>query len=1034
MYFKKTDEKTLSKDLFKNPTSEYRGAPFWAWNNVLKKDTLYEQMKIFRKMGFGGFHMHGRAGLMTEFFSDEYNEALKFCAKKAEEMDMYAFMMDEECTLVGLEPENCAKNIRFTNKKLETFPKNEAISVGKTYFFCAYDLKFNEKMELVSYKQVGEDECCENKFYAYVETYITDQVPVQCDRLNEKAVRKIIERTYGKIKETIGENFGKTVPAIFNDEPVYGSNDNMILSDGSSSGTVPWTTDLDVDILREIGLDIKEKLPEMFFAKENNEPSTVKYEFYKYITDRYSKCYFQQLSDWCKENGVLLTGHIMQKDSMFQQVHREGSVMRHYPKYDIPGMDLLMNADWKLTAKQAQSVVHQYGKEAMISELYGVTNWDFDFRGHKFQGDWQAALGVTVRVPHLAWYSMESVGKRDCPASIFYQSPWHTEYKLIEDHFARLNTALTRGKPVVDVGVIHPIESMWMCYGANDTCGETEKSMDKHLRDLTDTLLTALIDFDFIDEANMEDICKIGANPLKVGEMEYKTIIVPDCITLRRNTLERLKEFKNEGGNLIFIGRCPEFIDGVKCDDAKELYENSKHVILDKTALLKEVGEQSLSVQMENGCLSDNFIHQMRCDTDGKWLFLANVETAIYKRGFDEYWCWDNRERASHLSVTGGSSAKFTSEDIKIILNGEFTPQIYDTMTGEIKEPEFEIVNGKTIIKVHYSWGNSFLFKLCEKTKAKSDEKAVDRKQTGEIIFRDLVDYSLDEPNVMLLDYAEFAIDGGKWNEREEIFKINDIVAEKSGWYTLMERPQLCLPDKTLKGHTVHLKYRINSNVKVSGCKLALERPEATKIKFNGRKVASNVNGWYIDKFIKTVNLPTVKKGENILELEIYMERHNTLEHCYLLGDFGVSVMGSFVTLEPKKKKIGFGSLDKQEMFFYGGNITYKTEIEVPDCDLLIKTASFRGGLVKVILDGEEKYSAFPPYEAEFKNVSKGKHTVEFKLFGNRYNTLGPLHFADDTETWAGRECYLRRDDLWCDEYRTRPFGIFKSPIIKIFN
>ena len=53
------------------------------------------------------------------------------------------------------------------------------------------------------------------------------------------------------------------------------------------------------------------------------------------------------------------------------------------------------------TAKQAQSAVHQYGREGMLSELYGVTGWEFDFRGHKLAGDWQAALGVTVRVHHL---------------------------------------------------------------------------------------------------------------------------------------------------------------------------------------------------------------------------------------------------------------------------------------------------------------------------------------------------------------------------------------------------------------------------------------------------------------------------------------------------------------------------------------------------------------------------------------------------------------------------------------------------------
>jgi hypothetical protein len=52
---------------------------------------------------------------------------------------------------------------------------------------------------------------------------------------------------------------------------------------------------------------------------------------------------------------------------------------------------------------------------------------------------------------------MEGEAKRDYPASIGYQSPWYQEYSYIEDHFARLNTAMTRGKPKVAVGIIHPI-------------------------------------------------------------------------------------------------------------------------------------------------------------------------------------------------------------------------------------------------------------------------------------------------------------------------------------------------------------------------------------------------------------------------------------------------------------------------------------------------------------------------------------------------------------------------------------------------
>lgn len=81
---------------------------------------------------------------------------------------------------------------------------------------------------------------------------------------------------------------------------------------------------------------------------------------------------------------------------------------------------------------------------------------------------------MTVRVQHLAWVSMKGEAKRDYPASINDQSPWWQDYAYVEDHFARLNTALTRGKPVVRVGVIHPVESYWLHWGpAEQTDGHS---------------------------------------------------------------------------------------------------------------------------------------------------------------------------------------------------------------------------------------------------------------------------------------------------------------------------------------------------------------------------------------------------------------------------------------------------------------------------------------------------------------------------------------------------------------------------------
>jgi hypothetical protein len=80
----------FSKELFTNPTSEYRGCPFWAWNNKLDKEQLLRQIDNFEAMGMGGFHMHVRTGLDTEYMGEEFMDMIRSCVKYAESKKMLA--------------------------------------------------------------------------------------------------------------------------------------------------------------------------------------------------------------------------------------------------------------------------------------------------------------------------------------------------------------------------------------------------------------------------------------------------------------------------------------------------------------------------------------------------------------------------------------------------------------------------------------------------------------------------------------------------------------------------------------------------------------------------------------------------------------------------------------------------------------------------------------------------------------------------------------------------------------------------------
>lgn len=102
----RTDEKTTKKQenpltypkasnpfndvLFEKPTSEYRGAPFWAWNHKLDEAQLLRQIDYFEAMGMGGFHMHVRTGLDTEYMGNEYMRIVKSCVDYADSKNMLA--------------------------------------------------------------------------------------------------------------------------------------------------------------------------------------------------------------------------------------------------------------------------------------------------------------------------------------------------------------------------------------------------------------------------------------------------------------------------------------------------------------------------------------------------------------------------------------------------------------------------------------------------------------------------------------------------------------------------------------------------------------------------------------------------------------------------------------------------------------------------------------------------------------------------------------------------------------------------------
>ena len=229
--------------------------------------------------------------------------------------------------------------------------------------------------------------------------------------------------------------------------------------------------------------------------------------------------------------------------------------------------------------------------------------------------------------------------------------------------------------------------------------------------------------------------------------------------------------------------------------------------------------------------------------------------------------------------------------------------------------------------------------------------------------------------------------------------------------------------------NTLRLRYTFNSEIEKDGTLLAMENPEVAKITFNGESIENDVVSWYVDKSLKTVKLKTVRKGENVLLLEIPYGEKTAAECVYILGEFGVRVEGTHCTVTELPEKLCFGNITAQGFPFYSGKLTYSFETETEAGTLDIRVPQFRASTLRVHCNGESKPVALSPYKASF-DVEKGIQKISIDAYIPRTNGFGPLHCADEKYPFQGPAAWRTVGDRWCYEYKLLPEGVITSPVI----
>lgn len=1034
-------------DLFSAPGAEYRGKPFWSWNGELKKEELIRQLSVIKEMGFGGFFMHSRAGLITEYLGDEWFELINAVADEGEKLGLEAWLYDEDRWPSGsaggkvtVDEQYRMKSIVLNAYESDKFDYDKDTKDYEVINIFAAHTDGRNLYEYAEYKDKDAlaKALAGNSGYNKVLVFkIVPDAPqsvyngtTYIDTMSRKAVDRFIEITHEEYRKRCGDRFGRSIKGIFTDEPHRGHMlDDYKVVDGVEKSSAAYTDDIFDEFSKRYGYDLKAILPELFYIRDGRRIAKVKTDFVDLGNNLFIERFAVPVQEWCEKNNLIFTGHVLHEDALINQTVPNGSLMRFYPYMGYPGIDLLTEHNrcfW--VAKQLSSATRQTGQKWLLSELYGCTGWQFDFKAHKAVGDWQALLGINLRCPHLSWYTMEGESKRDYPASIFHQSSYYKDYDYVETYFARFGAIMTQGKELCDILVLNPIESVWggmyldwanWISPAPDNDKEVE--IETKYKELFHMLMDNQLDFDYGEEFMMITMSSIGKDEdgravLKVGKASYHTAVVGGMLTMRKTTVDILRRFMDEGGKVVFTGEIPEYVDSEPSDEAIKLSEHENAIVVpfDGKALADTLkGITAFRAGVSGDSANEIFV-QTRYDAETDLIYAIVLNT--------------NRDKKTN-------DLTLTLEGNKALTDGRFAEE-WDFATGKRYKQEMTYKNGvpTVIFDMEAAGERLFVFTKNEDT---SIEERVSYQKESQTKFADdsEFEYELDEKNVCVLDFAKWKFNGGEWNKEDEVLhvdgKIRDHVGiERRGGEML--QPWYSKANCNDEYGKLELEYEFYADVVPEGdLFIALERPELWECSLNGTRLeCKDPDDFWIDICFSKMHVPAglIQKGRNVVTCKTLFRRTTNVESIYLVGDFGVRIDGHKRTLDTRPSKIGFRNLIEYNMPFYTGCVTYKIPASelakhVGANKIFLRTDGYRGSLVKVCAVGDgceenEQVLAWDPYRADITEWVKSGKDVGVTLVCSRRNMFGPLHQLPIETTAYGPGNFVTSGPAWSDDYK----------------
>lgn len=605
--------------LFSNPPAQAKPFYRWWWNgNILTKEEVIRELEVMHSAGAGGIEINpielnqaikNPEGKPLDWLSDEWIEIVKIAINKGKELGMISdmiigtgwpfggkFLADNE-TIQGhdiyIEKVHGPTNYIFKNEnlkdgavisqaKLIPVPvKNLADIVDITEQIKSGSVTIpsgNFKVSVISWR---------NKFRDVMFGAPGGDGPV-LDHFNKAAVEKYLKRTEDGLLPAFGGTMKNSIRSMFCDS---------IELEGAN-----WTGDFREEFETRNGYDIWKYLPLIL----NNEIEIegdfedtilrVRYDYYSTLSNLFMDRFVIPFHEWCQKIGVKSRyqayGHPWIPTDLL-----DGNMIPDIPEGDqwlFSGgwthtqLDQIRYAIWD---KYTSSAAHLRGLK--IASCESMTNTAGVFSASleyiKQATDINIVAGINHLVLHGWNYSPPEAG---FPGWIRFgtyfneKNPWFPYLKLWSSYAARLSAVFQNSQAVSQVAIIGPTADRW-----------SEKGLDRNpfLREpwYLHSLWQAINHHGYCsDYLNPRVFAKASYENGKInyGPMTYQTVVICGMETAFPEFIDKLFEYANTGGKVIFIGQTPTKSPGMK-------FKNDSSVKQKMDALLNAFSENVIVVE-----------------------------------------------------------------------------------------------------------------------------------------------------------------------------------------------------------------------------------------------------------------------------------------------------------------------------------------------------------------------------------------------------------------------------------------------------